>query len=68
MRACRKLGFPLFSPRSFRRAFIVRALERGIDPRCVAAWQGHRDAMLVLKVYGHIIAPAHNQAMAQLLK
>jgi integrase len=68
VRACRKLGFPPFSPRSYRRAFIVRALERGIDPRCVAAWQGHRDATLVLKVYGHIIAPAHNQAMAQLLK
>jgi integrase len=66
--ACRKLGYPPFSPRSFRRAFIVRALEKGIDPRCVAAWQGHRDATLVLRVYGHIIQPAHNRAMAQLLK
>jgi integrase len=66
--ACRRLGYPQFSPRSFRRAFIVRALEKGIDPRCVAAWQGHRDATLVLRVYGHIIQPAHNQAMAQLLE
>src|SRR6185312_6728076 len=32
--ACRRLGFPQFSPRSFRRAFIIRALEKGIDPRC----------------------------------
>jgi integrase len=63
--ACKRLGFPSFSPRSFRRAFIVRALEKEIDPRCVAAWQGHRDATLVLKVYGHIIQPKHNQTMAQ---
>ena len=63
--ACKRLNFPPFSPRSFRRAFIIRALEKEIDPRCVAAWQGHRDATLVLQVYGHIIQPKHNQMMAQ---
>jgi integrase len=66
--ACRRLTFPQFSPRSFRRAFIIRALENGIDPRCVAAWQGHRDAMLVLRVYGHLIHPKHSQEMAQRMK
>ena len=65
--ACRRLRYPPFSPRSFRRAFITRALEKGVDPRCVAAWQGHRDATLVLKVYGNLIQPAHNAAMAQRL-
>jgi len=65
--ACRRLGCPSFSPRSFRRAFITHALEKGVDPRCVAAWQGHRDATLVLKVYGNLIQPAHNAAMAQRL-
>jgi integrase len=65
--ACKRLGYPPFSPRSFRRAFIVRALEKGIDPRCVAAWQGHRDATLVLRVYGHLIQPRHNEEMAQRL-
>ena len=62
--ACKRLGFPQFSPRSFRRAFITRALEKGIDARCVAAWQGHRDATLVLRVYGHILQPAHARKMA----
>jgi len=62
--ACRRLGFPQFSPRSFRRAFIIRALEKGVDARCVAAWQGHRDATLVLRVYGHVIQPKHTQKMA----
>ena len=50
--ACRRLNLPAFSPRSFRRAFILRALEKGIDPRVVASWQGHRDATLILRVYG----------------
>ncbi len=65
--ACRRLGYPQFSPRSFRRAFITRALEKGVDPRCVAAWQGHRDATLVLRVYGHIIQGKHAQEMADRL-
>jgi integrase len=65
--ACRRLTYPQFSPRSFRRAFIIRALEKGIDARCVAAWQGHRDATLVLKVYGHLIQPKHEQEMAKRL-
>ena len=65
--ACRRLAYPQYSPRSFRRAFIVRALEKGIDPRCVAAWQGHRDATLVLRVYGHVIQSKHNEEMAQRL-
>ncbi|MGC3960482.1 MAG: tyrosine-type recombinase/integrase [Verrucomicrobiota bacterium] len=56
--ACTRLGYPLFTARSFRRAFIIRALEKGIDPRCVASWQGHRDATLVLRVYGHVIQGA----------
>ena len=65
--ACRRLGYPQFSPRSLRRAFIMRALEKGIDARCVAAWQGHRDATLILRVYGHIIQGKHAQEMARRL-
>ena len=65
--ACQRLKYPSFSPRSFRRAFIIRALEKGVDARCVAAWQGHRDATLVLKVYGHLIQPRHMQKMASKL-
>ena len=29
--ACRRLSYPLFSQRSLRRMFIVRAIERGVD-------------------------------------
>jgi integrase len=65
--ACKHLGYPQYSARSFRRAFIIRALEKGIDPRCVASWQGHRDATLVLRVYGHVIQANHNRQMAERL-
>ena len=65
--ACQHLGFPQFSPRSFRRAFIIRALEKGIDPRVVAAWQGHRDATLILRVYGAWVNQGHAKRMAALM-
>ena len=66
--ACRKLGFPQFSPRSFRRMFITRCLERGIDPGLVARTQGHRDGgALILKTYRHI-RPAYEAKMFERLK
>jgi integrase len=65
--ACRKLGFPQFSPRSFRRMFITRCLERGIDPGLVARTQGHRDGgALILKTYRHI-RPAYESEMLKKL-
>jgi integrase len=65
--ACKRMESPAFTPRSLRRAFIIHALERGVDPRVVAAWQGHRDATLVLRVYGAWIHRDHADRMAGLL-
>jgi len=63
--ACRKLGFPQYSPRSFRRMFITRCLERGLDAGLVAKTQGHRDGgALILNTYRDI-RPAYE---AQMLK
>ena len=31
------------SHRSFRRMFITRAIEKGVDVKVIAEWQGHRD-------------------------
>ena len=53
-RACKKLGYPNFTHRSFRKFFITRALDSGTDPRVVAALQGHSDPKLVLKVYSEV--------------
>src|SRR5262249_30462084 len=65
--ACRRLGFPPFSQRSLRRMFITRAIERGVDVKVIAEWQGHKDGgKLILQTYSHV-NPIHSQRMAQLL-
>ena len=65
--ACKRLGFPAFSHRSFRRMFIVRAIERGVDVKVIAEWQGHKDGgTLILRTYSHV-NPVHSQRMAALM-
>jgi integrase len=65
--ACRRLELPPFSHRSLRRMFIVRCIERGVDVKVIAEWQGHRDGgKLILQTYSHVNRP-HSERMAQLL-
>jgi integrase len=65
--ACRRLQLPPFSQRSLRRMFITRAIEKGIDVKVIAEWQGHRDGgKLILDTYSHV-NPAHSQRMARLM-
>jgi integrase len=65
--ACRRLGYPSFSQRSLRRMFITRAIEKGIDVKVIAEWQGHKDGgKLILDTYSHVNR-AHSQRMAQLM-
>jgi integrase len=65
--ACRRLGLPPFSQRSLRRMFITRAIERGVDVKVIAEWQGHRDGgKLILDTYSHV-RPEHSKRMAQLM-
>jgi integrase len=65
--ACRRLGLPLFSQRSLRRMFITRAIEKGVDVKVIADWQGHRDGgKLILDTYSHV-QPIHSQRMAELM-
>jgi hypothetical protein len=47
--------------------FITRAIERGVDVKVIANWQGHRDGgKLILDTYSHV-RPVHSQRMAQLM-
>lgn len=75
--SCKRLGFlremadsrlaPQFTHRSLRRMFITRAIEKGVDIKTIADWQGHRDGgKLILQTYSHV-RPVHSQRMAQLL-
>jgi integrase len=65
--ACRRLQLTPFSQRSLRRMFITRAIEKGVDVKVIAEWQGHRDGgQLILSTYSHV-RPVHSQRMAQLM-
>jgi integrase len=65
--ACKRLGFASFTHRSLRRMFITRAIERGVDVKVIAEWQGHRDGgKLILATYSHVRAE-HSTRMAALM-
>ena len=65
--ACRRLNLPQYSQLSFRRMFITRAIERGVDVKVIAEWQGHKDGgKLILDTYSHVNR-AHSHRMAQLM-
>jgi integrase len=65
--ACKRLKMPAYSHRSFRRMFITRAIERGVDVKCIAQWQGHKDGgKLILETYTHV-NPVHSKRMAALM-
>jgi integrase len=65
--ACRRLKLPSYSHRSFRRMFITRAIELGVDVKVVSEWQGHKDGgKLILETYAHV-NPAHSKRMAALM-
>lgn len=65
--ACKRLGFPLFTQRALRRMFITRAIERGVDVKVIAEWQGHKDGgKLILQTYSHV-NPVHSNRMALLM-
>ena len=56
-----------FTHRSLRRMFITRAIEKGVDVKAIAEWQGHRDGgKLILATYSHV-RPEHSNRMAQLM-
>jgi len=47
--------------------FITRAIERGVDVKVIAQWQGHQDGgKLILQTYSYV-RPVHSQRMAQLM-
>jgi len=58
------MKLPKYSARAFRRMFITRALELGIDAQNIAQWQGHKDGgQLILRVYARV-SDEHTKKMA----
>ncbi len=65
--ACERLDLRGYTSRSFRRMFITRAIELGVDVKVVAQWQGHKDGgKLILSTYSHV-RPVHSDQMAKLM-
>ena len=65
--ACKRLGLPAYSQRALRRTFITRCIEKGIDVKVIAQWQGHQDGgKLILGTYSHV-RNTHAEEMAKLL-
>jgi integrase len=65
--ACKRLELPTYTHRSLRRMHIVRCIERGVDVKVIAEWQGHRDGgKLILQTYSHV-RPEHSNRMALLM-
>jgi integrase len=65
--ACKRLDLPPFTHRSLRRMFITRAIQKGVDVKVIAEWQGHRDGgKLILQTYSHV-NPIHSNRMALLM-
>ena len=65
--SCKRLGLPSFTHRSLRRMFVTRAIERGVDVKVIAEWQGHKDGgKLILNTYSHVRRP-HSDRMAALM-
>ena len=65
--ACKRLELPAYTHRSLRRMFITRAIERGVDVKTLAEWQGHRDGgKLILSTYSHVRSE-HSNRMALLM-
>ena len=65
--ACKRLGFTEYSPRALRRMFITRAIEKGMDVKVIAQFQGHTDGgKLILSTYSNV-RNAHAETQAKLL-
>ena len=65
--ACKRLDYPQYTQRGLRRMFITRAIEKGIDVKVIAQWQGHKDSgVLILQTYSHVRSE-HSNRMAALM-
>ena len=65
--ACERLKQAKYSHRAYRRMFITRLIEKRVDVKAIAKWQGHRDGgKLILDTYSHV-RDKHAEDMAKLV-
>lgn len=55
--ACLKLKLKKYTARNFRQMTIIDQLRKGVMPKTIANWQGHKDGgVLIMKVYSEVIS------------
>jgi len=66
---CKKLNMPKFSPKSFRKACIVRQIRNRLPVDVVAKYQGHRDkGVLIQRTYIQVISETDSDYEKKMLK
>lgn len=54
-RACGRLGYPNYTPHTFRHLFATAVIEAKVDIPTLSRWLGHSDGgKLAMKTYGHL--------------
>ena len=54
--------------RSLRRTLIIHLIQKKVDIRLIAKWQGHRDATLIFQRYGAYIEADYEKEALNILK
>jgi len=63
--ACKKMGYPHFSPRLIRKYGIERLLRKGVSYKRVSQWQGHTDGgILILSTYSYVLSGSDSDQIA----
>ncbi len=66
--ACKRLGFPNFTQRSFRKMFVTEALRAGVSVKIVADLQGHKDGgKLILQTYSDVVSAKERASAATVI-
>lgn len=65
-RAKELANLPRMTPYTLRHFFISQAIMSGIDSYTISKWVGHRDTLMIERVYGHISQDYSAEEMAKL--
>jgi integrase len=63
---CEKTGLEGFNCHTLRHTFATRCFEKGIKPKIVSRWLGHKKVEHTLNIYTHVMPDEEKQAIERL--
>lgn len=63
---CEKTGLKDFNCHTLRHTFATRCFEKGIKPKIVSRWLGHKKVQHTLDIYTHVMPDEEKQAIERL--